>query len=33
MAKENISLDLRLKQIDETRNYFLEEVKRNAFMC
>ena len=33
MAKENISLDLRLKQIDETRHYFLEDVKRNDFMC
>ena len=33
MAKENISLDLRLKQIDETRNYFLEDVKRNDFTC
>ena len=25
MAKENIILDVRLKQIDETRNYVLEE--------
>ena len=26
MAKENISEEFRLKNIDETRNYFLEEI-------
>ena len=26
MAKENISGEFRLKNIDETRNYFLEEI-------
>ena len=26
MAKENISQEFRLKNIDETRNYFLEEI-------
>ena len=29
MAKENIILDVRLKQTDETRNYVLEEWKHN----
>ena len=28
MVKENVGLDLRLKKIDETRNYLLEEIKR-----
>ena len=26
MAKENISLNFRLRKIDETTNYFLEEI-------
>ena len=26
MAEENISQELRLKQIDKTRNYFIEEM-------
>ena len=29
MAKENVSLDFRLKKIDETRNYLLDEIKHN----
>ena len=32
MTKENISLDFRLKKIDEARNYFLEEIKQNELM-
>ena len=28
MVIENVSLDFRLKKIDETRNYLLEEIKR-----
>ena len=32
MAKENISQELRLKNIDETRNYFIEEIKQNEMM-
>ena len=33
MVEENISQEFRLKNIDETRNYFLEEIKRNELMC
>ena len=29
MAKGNINLDFRIKKIDGTRNYFLEEIKHN----
>ena len=29
MVKENISQEFRLKNIDETRNYFLEEIGKN----
>ena len=29
MAKENISQQFRLKNIDETRNYFVEEIEQN----
>ena len=29
MAKENINLDFRIKKIDGTRNYLLEEIKHN----
>ena len=29
MAEENISQEFRLKNIDETRNYFHEEIKQN----
>ena len=32
MTKESISLDFRLKEIDETRNYFLDEIKHNELM-
>ena len=29
MTEENISQEFRLKNIDETKNYFLEELKQN----
>ena len=32
MAKENISQEFRLKIIDETRNYFIEEIELNELM-
>ena len=32
MVEENISQEFRLKNIDETRNYFLEEIKQNELM-
>ena len=32
MVKENISQEFRWKNIDETRNYFLEEIKQNELM-
>ena len=32
MVEENISQELSLKNIDETRNYFLEETKQNELM-
>ena len=32
MVEENISQEFRLKNIDKTRNYFLEEKKQNKFM-
>ena len=32
MVEENISQEFRLKNIDETRNYFLEEIKQNEMM-
>ena len=32
MAEENISQEFRLKDIDETRNYFIEEIKQNELM-
>ena len=32
MAEKNIIQEFRLKSIDETRNYFLEEIKQNEFM-
>ena len=32
MERENISFHFRLKKIDETRNYFLQEIKRNKLM-
>ena len=33
MSAENISQEFSLKNIDETRNYFLEEIKQNELMC
>ena len=32
MAEENISQGFRLKNIDETRNYLMEEINRNDLM-
>ena len=32
MAEENISQEFRLKNVDETRNYFPEEVKQNELI-
>ena len=32
MVEENISQGSRLKNKDETRNYFLEEIKQNELM-
>ena len=32
MAKQNVNIDFRLKKIDETRNYRLEEIKQNDLM-
>ena len=32
MVEENISREFRLKKIDETRNYFLEEKDKNELM-
>ena len=32
MAEENVSQEFRLKNIDETRNYFLEEIKKNKLL-
>ena len=32
MAKENISQEFRFKNIDETRNYLIEEINRNELM-
>ena len=32
MVEENISQKFRLKNIDETRNYFLEEIEQNELM-
>ena len=29
MTEENISRKFRLKNIDETRNYFIEEINQN----
>ena len=29
MAEENIRQEFRLKNIDETRNYFAEQIKQN----
>ena len=32
MFEENISQELRLKNVDETRYYFLEEIEQNELM-
>ena len=32
MVEENISQEFRLKNIDETKNYFLEEIEQNELM-
>ena len=32
MAEENISQEFRLKNINETKNYFLKETKQNEWM-
>ena len=32
MVEKNISQEFGLKSIDETRNYFLEEIKQNELM-
>ena len=32
MTEENISQEFRLKNIDETKSYFLEEIKQNELM-
>ena len=32
MDEENISVEFRLKNIDETRNYFIEEIDQNELM-
>ena len=32
MAEENIDQKFRMKQIDKTRNYFIEEIKQNELL-
>ena len=32
MVEESISQEFRLKNIDETRNYFFEEIEQNKLM-
>ena len=32
MVEENISQEFRLKNIDEARNYFLEDIEQNKLM-
>ena len=32
MAEENIDQKFRMKQIDNTRNYFIEEIKQNELL-
>ena len=32
MPEENISQELKLKNIDETRNYFMKEINQNEFI-
>ena len=33
MAKENASLEFRLKKIDKTKRHLLEEIKHHNLMC
>ena len=32
MFEENVSQEFRLENIDETRNYLIEEINQNEFM-
>ena len=32
MSEENISQEFRLKSLDETRNYLIEEINQNELM-
>ena len=32
MAEENIGQEFRLKNMEETRNYFIEEINQNRLM-
>ena len=32
MVEENVSQELRLRNIDERRSYFLEEIQKNELM-
>ena len=32
MAEENLSQEFRSKNVDETRNYFIEETDKNVLM-
>ena len=32
MSEENISQEFRLKNLDETRNYLIEEINQNELM-
>ena len=32
MVKENVSQEFRLENIDETKNYFVEEIEQNELM-
>ena len=33
MTEENMNQEFRLKKIDETRNYLIEEINRNKLVC
>ena len=33
MTKENVSRNFRLKNINESRNYLLDDIKHNELMC
>ena len=32
MAEENVSQEFRLKNMDATKNYFIDEIKQNELM-